>query len=259
MLHARSSDGTKIAFEKLGVGPALLILGGSLADHHFYVPLAEELARDFTVYNVDRRGRGDSGDTPPWEVGREVDDVAAVVAEAGGRAHVYGHSAGSALALRAAAAGVGIDRLVLADPPFTPPGGDEAAARADHAKQTQHIERLNAAGNYRASVKFFLSDYGLPDDALEEMLSSPAGESMLAAARTLPYDYAMLGDGIVPTDLAANVKVPTLLLAAEDQPSTARALEQALPHGEVVLTHASTHELAPSHIAALVTPFLNRR
>jgi pimeloyl-ACP methyl ester carboxylesterase len=258
VLHVRSSDGTKISYERVGGGPALLILGGSLADHHFYVPLAHELARDFTVYNVDRRGRGDSGDTPPYDVDREVDDVVAVVAEAGGRAHVYGHSAGSALALRAAAAGVGIDRLVLADPPFTPPGGDEVAARAEHAEQTQHIEQLNAAGDYRASVKFFLSGYGLPDDALDEMLSSPAGDSMIAAARVLPYDYAMLGDGIVPTDLAANVAVPTLVLAAKDQPSTARALAEALSHGESLIAPASMHQLAPSEIAALITPFLRR-
>jgi pimeloyl-ACP methyl ester carboxylesterase len=238
------------------MGPALLILGGSLADHRFYGPLAHELASDFTVYNVDRRGRGDSGDTPPYDVAREVGDVAAVIAEAGGRAHVYGHSAGSALALRAAAAGAVIDRLVLADPPFTPRGGDEVAARAEHAEQNQHIEQLNASKNYRASVKFFLSGYGLSDDALEEMLSSPAGESMIAAARVLPYDYAMLGDGLVPTDLAAKVTVPTLVLAAEDQPSTARALGLALPHGELLLAPASTHELPPSEIAALVTHFL---
>ncbi|HEX8509220.1 MAG TPA: alpha/beta fold hydrolase [Propionibacteriaceae bacterium] len=161
-----------------------------------------------------------------YEVGREVDDVAAVAAEAGGGVHVYGHSAASALALRAAAAGVGIDRLVLADPSFTPPGSDEAGARAEHTEQTQHIEQLNGAGDYRASVRFFLSGYGLTDDALEGMLSSPAGESMLAAARVLPYDHAMLGDGIVPTDLAAKARNPTLVLAAEDQPSTARPLSR---------------------------------
>lgn len=256
MFHSTSSDGTRIAFDRSGAGPALLIVGGSLADHHFYAPLAAEFARDFTVYNIDRRGRGDSGDTAPYAVDREVEDVAAVVAEAGGSAHVYGHSAGSALALRAAAAGLDIDRLVLADPPFTPPDDDPEAARAEHSQQRQHIEQLNAAGDYRGSVKFFLHDYGLPDDAMDDMLSSPAGESMIATARVLPYDYAMLGDGILPVDLAAGITVPTLVIAGQDQPATAEALAAALPRGELRLTHASTHELSPAEIAAQVTPFL---
>jgi hypothetical protein len=123
----------------------------------------------------------------------------------------------------------------------------------------QRIQQLNAAGDYRASVKFFLSGYGLPDEALEEMLSSPAGESMIASAKVLPYDYAMLGDGLVPTELAAKALVPTLVLAAEEQPSTARALVDVLPHAELLLAPASTHELPPSEIAALISPFLHRR
>jgi pimeloyl-ACP methyl ester carboxylesterase len=155
MLHVESGDGTTIAYEKTGAGPPLLILGGSLADHQFYAPLAELFAESFTVYNIDRRGRGDSGDTQPYAVDREVDDVAALIAAAGGSAHVYGHSAGSALAMHAAT-GLAVDRLVLADPPFTPPGGDDAAARAGHLNQAQQIRQLVRAGDYRGSVKFLL-------------------------------------------------------------------------------------------------------
>jgi pimeloyl-ACP methyl ester carboxylesterase len=100
MLNVTSKDGTQIAYHKAGEGPPLLIMGGSLADHHFYVPLAQELAKHFGVYNFDRRGRGASGDTPPYQVDREVEDVAALITEAGGQAYGYGHSAGSALASR---------------------------------------------------------------------------------------------------------------------------------------------------------------
>ena len=120
MEKVTSSDGTRIAFERLGEGPALMIVGGSLADHRFYAPLANELAKSFTVYSFDRRGRGQSGDTEPYAVEREVDDVGALIAHAEEPVLVYGHSAGSALALRAAASGLDIAKLALADPPFTP-------------------------------------------------------------------------------------------------------------------------------------------
>ena len=126
-----------------------------------------------------------------------------------------------------------------------------------YVNQAEHIELLNAAADYRGSVKYFLSDYGLPDDALEGMFSSPAGDTMIATARALPYDYAMLGDGLVPVDLAARIKVPTLVLAAESEPATARALVDALPHGEFCATKARLHEMQPADIATLITPFLN--
>ena len=113
MQHIRSSDGTSIAYEKTGEGPALIIIGGSLGDHRFYVPMAREFARRFTVYNFDRRGRGQSTDTQPYVVEREIEDVAALVAEVPEPALVYGHSAGSALALHSAVAGLNIAKLVL--------------------------------------------------------------------------------------------------------------------------------------------------
>lgn len=258
MMSVTSQDGTTIAYERLGTGPALVIVGGSLADHQFYAPLAEQFAQHFTVYNVDRRGRGNSSDTPPYAPEREVEDLAAVIAAAGGTAHVYGHSAGSALALRAAAAELNINRLVLADPPFSPLAGDAAAARADHADQARRIAQLNAAGDYRGSVKFFLRDYGLPDEALEEMLDSPAGSTMIATARVLPYDYAMLDDGLVPIQAASDITMPTLVVADENSPETAQALVKAIRGAELAPARASTHELSPDEIANLVEPFLLR-
>jgi pimeloyl-ACP methyl ester carboxylesterase len=258
MLSVLSQDGTTIAYQRVGSGPALVIVGGSLADHHFYAPLAERLGRHFTVYNVDRRGRGESGDTAPYAPEREVEDLAAVIVAAGGTASVYGHSAGSALALRAASVGVSITRLVLADPPFSPPGGDEAIARAAHVAQVRRIEQLNSSGDYRGSVKFFLSDYGLPDEALEEMLDSPGGAAMVAAARVLPYDYAVLGDGVVPLQAAAKVTVSTLVVADQNEPAVAHALVATIPDAEFAPTPSSTHELGPDDIAELVEPFLLR-
>jgi pimeloyl-ACP methyl ester carboxylesterase len=253
-----SSDGTQIAFERLGEGSALIIVGGSLADHQFYSPLANELAERFAVYNFDRRGRGQSGDMEPYAVEREVDDVGALIAYAKEPVLVYGHSAGSALALRAAASGLDIARLALADPPFTPRGEDEEAAKAEHAEQAAHIQELNDKGDYKGSAKFFLKDYGLSDEDLEAMFQSPAGEGMLDCARALPHDYAVLGDGLVPTNLAARVDVPALILAAEAMPETAQALADAMPNARFRAIEASAHELAPEALAPVLKEFFSQ-
>jgi pimeloyl-ACP methyl ester carboxylesterase len=253
-----SSDGTQIAFERLGEGPALIIVGGSLADHQFYAPLANELAEHFAVYNFDRRGRGQSGDTEPYVVEREVDDLGALIAYAKEPVLMYGHSAGSALALRAAASGLDIARLALADPPFTPRGEDEEAAKAEHAKQAAHIQELNDKGDYKGSAKFFLKDYGLSDEDLEAMFQSPAGEGMLDCARALPYDYAVLGDGLIPTELAARVNAPTLVLAAEAMPETAQALADAMPNARFRAMEASAHELPPEALVPVLKEFFSQ-
>ena len=253
-----SSDGTHIAFERLGEGPALVIVGGSLADHQFYAPLADELAKHFTVYNFDRRGRGQSGDTQPYTVEREVDDVGALLAYAKEPVLMYGHSAGSALGLRAAASGLNVARLALADPPFAPRGENDEAAKAEHAEQAAHIQELNGEGDYKGSAKFFLKDYGLPDEDLEAMFQSPAGGGMLDCARALPYDYAVLGDGLVPTELAAKVNVPTMVLVAEAMPETAQALAEAMPNARFRAMEASAHELPPGVLAPVLEEFFGQ-
>lgn len=251
-----SRDGTRIAFEKMGHGPALIIGGGSLADHRFYTPLAAELSRHFTVYNFDRRGRGQSDDTGVYEVEREVEDVAALIAEARQPVYLYGHSAGSALALQAAAAGLDITKLALADPPYSPRGNNDEAARAAHAEQATRIQEMNDRGDYKASAKFFLSDYGLSDDDLEGLFQSPGGQSMIECARALPYDYALLGDGLVPVDLAAGVTVPTVIFAAEAMPETAQALADAMPNAQLQTLEDSVHETPPAIMAEKLTAFL---
>ena len=250
-----SSDGTQIAFETSGAGPALLLVGGSLADHQFYVPLANELAPHFTVYNFDRRRRGQSGDTKPYTVEREVDDVGALIAYANEPVFMYGHSAGSALALRAAAAGLNITKLALADPPFTPRGEHDEVAKAEYAKQVAYIQELHDQGDYKGSAKFFLKDYGVADEDLEALFQSPAGETMLNGARALPYDYAMLGDGLVPTELAAKVNVPTLVLATAAMPETAQALVKVMPNAHFQPMNTSAHELPPTDIAEKLIQF----
>lgn len=258
MDEVKSSDGTHIAFERLGEGPTLIIVGGSLADHQFYAPLASELAEHFTVYSFDRRGRGQSGDTEPYTVEREVDDVGALIAYAKEPVLIYGHSAGSALALRAAASGLDIARLALADPPYMPRGENDEAAKAEHADQAAHIRELHDKGDYKGSAKFFLKDYGWSEEDLEAMFQSPAGEGMLDGARALPYDYAMLGDGLVPMELAARVNVPTFILAVETMPETGQALADAMPNARFQALDASTHELPPEVLAPVLKGFFSQ-
>ena len=118
MSEVRSKDGTPIAFDRLGVGPPLIVVLGSLNDRSFAAPLAEALSPHFTVYAYDRRGRGASGNTPPYAVDREIEDIDALISEAGGSAFVYGHSSGAKLALDATARGLAITKLALYEPPF---------------------------------------------------------------------------------------------------------------------------------------------
>ena len=118
MNHVTSKDGTSIAYKRQGAGPAVILVGGGLDDGSKNAPLVPELAEHFTVYNYARRGRGDSGDTQPYALDRETEDIDALIAEAGGSAHLYGVSSGGALALEAAAAGLAIDKIAVYDVPY---------------------------------------------------------------------------------------------------------------------------------------------
>ena len=251
-----STDGTEIAFERSGRGRALIIVGGALADHQFYVPLANELSSHFTVYNYDRRGRGQSGGTSAYAIKRKLEDLAALVDHARKPVFVYGHSAGSALALRAAAAVPGIAKLILTDPPFTPHSENDEVAKAEFAEEAARLQELHDRGDYRASVKLFLGSMGVPDEDMEGVLDSPAGASMTNSAGALPYDYAVLGDGLLPTNLAAKITVPTVILAARAMPETAQALADAMPNARFEAMEGSAHETPPAEIAERVTSFL---
>lgn len=255
MQSAVSADTTPIAYEKTGEGPPVIIVGGSLGDHRFYVPLATELATGFTVYNFDRRGRGQSGDCAPYAVAREVEDIASLIDGASQPVFVYGHSAGSALALHAAAAGLKITKLVLADPPFRPHSNSDEEAKARQAEEAAKIQALHDAGDHRGAAAFFLSGFGLPAEAVEQMLDSPAGEAMIDCARALPYDYAVVGDALVPNALATRATMPTLILADQAAPRTGAALVEAMPNARLQTMRASAHDLDASEIATVIIPF----
>lgn len=226
-----SRDGTNVAFDRLGDGPVLVLVDGALSHRALgpFAPLAEVLAPDFTVYRYDRRGRGESGDNAPYAVAREVEDLEAVIAEAGGPACVCGLSSGAALALEAAACGLAITKLALYEPPFTVDGG------APEPEYIERLEELISAGRRGDAVEWFLSNAGVPAEALAGMRTQPEWPLFEAVAPTLAYDHAILGDGTLPRDRAAKVAVPTLVANGGASPDffqrAAKSTADAIPGG----------------------------
>ena len=250
MKYVLSRDGTGLGYERSGSGPPLLIVGGALADHQFYAPLASALQADFTVVNFDRRGRGASGNTQPYEIAREIEDVAALIALEARPVFVYGHSAGAALALRAAAAGIPMAQLVLADAPFSARGAQDEEARSAFAAERAQIEMMHARGDFRGSARFFLASLGVPADEVDGILESPLGGSMLDCARALLHDYLLLGDGLVPGGYPARVQVRTTVIATDAGETAAAQLVAAISDARMLRVENAAHETAPDDMAA---------
>lgn len=258
MTTVTSADATTIAFERVGTGPALILVDGAMCYRAAGParPLAALLTEQFTVYTYDRRGRGDSGDTQPFAVAREIEDLAALVAAAGGSALAYGMSSGGALILAAAAAGVRLDRLALYETPFTTgqpgdPGGKEA--------YTRDLTAALAAGQPGEAVALFMRRVGMPAPAIDGMRGSPAWPALEAIAPTLAYDDAVLGDGTVPVERAAEVKQPTIVIDGAASPpllrGAAATLANALPAAQYRTLPGQTHDVDPAVLAPVLVEF----
>ena len=264
MNTVRSRDGTQIAFDRTGDGPPLVLVGGALSDRNAATSLATSLASSFTVIAFDRRGRGDSGDTPPYAVEREIEDLDALVNEVGGGAAlVYGHSSGGVLALRAAEAGLAIPKLAVYEPPFIVDDGRDPL-RADYFT---HIEELVAAGRRGDAVVYFLTHgVGIPAPAVEQMRMSPGWPSMEAMAHTITYDNLILGDAMggspEPLRRWATLQTPTLVIDGGASPgwirNSARTLAQTLPNAEAATLEGQDHGAASTVLAPVVTAFFSR-
>jgi pimeloyl-ACP methyl ester carboxylesterase len=259
-----SKDGTTIAFDRMGDGPPVILVDGAFGHRRFgpNEPLAPLLAEHFTVYTYDRRGRGGSGDTPPYAVEREVEDLDALIGAAGGSASLYGISSGAALALAAAARGLPVTRLALFEAPFVvddsrPPIPDD------------YLDRLNqlVAEDRRAdAIRLFMTKgVGLPGVVVTMMRLMPAWSKLKAVAHTAPYDAAVLGDTgsgrPLPADRWASVTVPTLVLVGEKSPvwmrNAMRALADTLPHARHQVLPRQTHIVKPKVLAPALVEFLS--
>jgi pimeloyl-ACP methyl ester carboxylesterase len=261
LTQVMSADGTLIAFEQMGAGPPLVLVAGATCDAARMRPTAEHLARDFAVINYDRRGRGDSGDSLPYAVEREVEDIAALVSRAGGRASVYGHSSGAALALHAAAQGLPIDRLILHEPPYSP---DEEEHRREAREYGQELESLLMQGRRGDAIELFFALVGMPPEMIGEIRRGPGWPTLEALAPTLAYDSAVMGDstrgGTVPADVARRVTIPTLVLVGGASPDwmidVGREIAAAVQNGAHRILDGQDHVVPPEVLAPVLKGFL---
>jgi pimeloyl-ACP methyl ester carboxylesterase len=258
MSTAISRDGTPIAYERLGAGPPVILVDGAFCSRRFgpMPKLAPLLARRFTVFMYDRRGRGASGDTRPYAKEREVEDIAALIATAGGEAAVYGCSSGAALALEAAASGLPISRLALYEPPYMVLQ-DGRHPPKDHR---QRLERLVDEGRRGEAVKFFMKDViGLPGPMVTMMRIMPMWSGLKDVAHTLAYDAAVMGDYSLPADRAAAIRVPTLVMDGEKTDPRLRASVAAVsgtvPNARRRSLKGQTHNVSAAAMAPMLEEF----
>jgi pimeloyl-ACP methyl ester carboxylesterase len=259
-----SRDGTRIAFDRTGSGDPVILVDGALCYRASGPsrPLAKHLAQRFTVYTYDRRGRGESGDTAPYAVEREVEDLGALIAEAGGSACVYGASSGGALALEAAKALPGIKKLAVYEVPFIV-DDTRAPFPPDY---TARLSELIAAGRRTEAVKYFMTTgIGMPRILVSLMRLSPVWSKVRAVAHTLPYDASVLGAETVagnplPADRWASITVPTLVLCGGKSPDWLRnsgdACARVLGAQHHTLT-GQTHMVKPQILAPVLAAFFS--
>jgi pimeloyl-ACP methyl ester carboxylesterase len=260
MKTVQSADGTTIAFDQLGKGPALILVGGALeqrAMNSETAQLAPRLSEHFTVLHYDRRGRGDSTDTPPYAVEREIEDIHALITEAGGSAFLFGISSGAALAMEAAIKlGDKVKKLAMYEAPYN---DDEAARQAWKAYRKQLAEVL-AQGRRGDALALFMMLVGMPAEHLDRSRQHPMWPMWEAVAPTLAYDAAIMGeDASVPSEKAASVAVPALVMdGGASYPFmhvTALALAKAMPHARHRRLPGQTHEVAPQALAPVLVEF----
>ncbi len=260
MQRVTSRDGTSIAYNRWGSGPAVILVGGGLDDGSENVPLAEELAQHFTVYNYARRGRGESGNTLPYALQREIDDIDALAAEAGGSAHLYGVSSGGALALEAAAAGIALGKLAVYDVPYNM--ADDWPRR-----WREYVDDLAVAldgGRPGDGLALFMRLAGASEQDIDGARNSPMWLASAAIEHTLAYDAACLGNG-QPASRFATIAQPTLVITGgERSPDSAAwvvALDEAadamvamIPQAERLTIEGQSHVADPK----AVSPVLER-
>jgi pimeloyl-ACP methyl ester carboxylesterase len=253
MPSVRSRDGTSIGYTSIGEGPPVVMVdpAGAFRGFGLLTPLAEQLASDFTAITYDRRGRGESGDTLPYDVEREIEDLAAVIEAAGGSAFVYGFSSGAVLALWAAADELPIRRLALLEPPlaFEPDPED--------AKLGDEVAELVAAGRPGDAVMHFNRSIGVPEEYLAGMRDAPWWPALEKAAHTFVYDTRITAGFDVAR--LATITTPTLVVDSSSSDERlhawARKAAEALPNGEHRTLEGEWHGVAPEVLAPVVRDF----
>ena len=259
MGQVRSKDGTAIAYDRAGSGPALILVDGALCSRAFgpSKALAQQLSDRFTVYTYDRRGRGESGDTQPYSAAREVEDLAALVDEAGGKASLLGLSSGGALSLAAAASGLPIENAIAYEPPYVDDEGTRGGA-GHEAELTRRVARGDRGG----AVTYFMKDMVNAPAAIVVMLRLMpwVWPKLKAVAHTLPYDAAVMTEFRIPRARLASIQTPTLVMhgSKTDQrlKDAARAIAAAVPGAQHRELPGQTHNVKAAVLSPAVVEFL---
>ena len=263
METVHSKDDTPIAFDRVGRGPLVILVGGALSDRSAGAPIAGLLSQRFTVITFDRRGRGDSGDAATYAVEREVEDLGALVAEADGAASVFGHSSGAVLALEGAVRGLPITKLALYEPPFIV---DDSRPLLPEDYERRLTELISSGRRGDAVELFMTAAVGVPPEMVAQMRTSPIWPAMEALAHTLPYDGAIMGDTMDgnPASMKrwTSVTVSTLAMDGGASPEWARnavrALVEVLPDAQHLTLEGQTHAADPEVVAPALERFFAR-
>jgi len=263
MSETRSKDGTKIAYDRTGDGELVILVGGVFSYRAWPQTrrLAELLSRRFTVVNYDRRGRGESGDTQPYTVQREIDDLDALIEAVGEPAYVCGWSSGGVLALKAAAAGSAVKKLALYEPPFVVPG----STRVPPQDFVSRLDRLAAADRRAAAAKYYFSEVmGMPRAMVNAIpLMRRPWKRIKSAANTAPYEAALIEDNLRGRPMRAEqwtpVTMPALVItgakSVELLHAAGRALVDVLPNGRHVVLKGQGHNVSMKALAPVVEEF----
>ena len=256
MKNVTSKDGTRIAFETIGQGPSLILVGGTFEHRTFDAETAQLaklplLTQHFTVFHYDRRGRGHSTDTLPYAVDREIEDIEALITIAGGTAFLCGISSGAALAMEAAIKlGENVKKLAMYEPPYN----NSPSARQAVAGAKPKLKKAIAAGNRTEAVCVFLMLLGVSREQIEAMYTDPMWPMLEAVAPTLAYELDILGeDGAIPSNKAAQMVTPTLMICgAESEPAmqaTTKQLAMVIPNAQLRTLPRQNHQVEAAVLA----------
>ncbi|KOT27529.1 hydrolase [Streptomyces caelestis] len=253
-----SRDGTSLAYESAGRGATIVLVSGAMSTGGTVAPLAARLSERFRVVVYDRRGRGASGDAAPYAVEREVEDLAALIEAVGGEAALYGVSSGGALALRAAAGGLPVRHVAVYETPYAM----SSDALEERARYTEQLTAALAEGRRGDAVELFLRLTGLGEEVIRGARQSPLWAGMESIAPSLAYDDAVMGDGSVPRELLASIRVPVLSIAGDASPAwmrgAARAIAESVPRGTYRALGGQTHMVEPDVLAPVLAEFFAR-
>jgi pimeloyl-ACP methyl ester carboxylesterase len=260
MKTIQSKDGTHIACDIFGTGPTAIIVDGALTTRSSgsKPELVRLLSQHLTVYSYDRRGRGDSGDNRPYSVDREIEDIEALIADAGGRACLYGHSSGAALAFEAALKlGSQVKALAMYEAPYN----DEAEAQKAWKVYLTELAPLLHAGRTGDAVALFMKLVGMPSEQVDGMRHAPVWPVFDALGPSLAYDHiGVMGESAsVPTARAATLAIPVLVMSGDSSypfmSKTALSLSEAFPNGKLRTLSGQAHDVSPETLAPVLAAF----